>query len=74
MIGYRRKKDTYILLVEVFGRDDAQRLGPYVVKIGPAERIELEVKGWASYRPPELRSNLVFLELRRGTPSPTRPG
>jgi hypothetical protein len=67
MIGYRRKKDTYVLLVEVFGVDNAQRLGPYVVKIGPAERIEREIKGWECCKPPGLRSDLVFLELQRGT-------
>ncbi len=66
VLGYRRKKDMFVLLVEVFGPDDSVRLGPYVVKIGPAERIEREIQGWDCCRPPGLRNDLVFLELKKG--------
>ena len=66
VLGYRRKKDMFVLLVEVFGPDDSVRLGPYVVKIGPAERIEREIQGWDCCRPPGLRNDLVFLELEEG--------
>jgi hypothetical protein len=67
MLSYRRKKDVFVLLVEVFGPDDAERLGPYVVKVGSAERIEKEIRGWECCKPPGLRSDLVFLELKRGS-------
>jgi hypothetical protein len=66
VLGYRRKKDMFVLLVEVFGSDDAERLGPYVVKIGPVDRIEREIEGWKCCRPPGLRNDLVFLELKAG--------
>ena len=69
MLGYRHKPDTFVLLVEVFGPDNAERLGPYVVKIGPVDRIEREVQGWDSCRPPGLRNDLVFLELNKGVKS-----
>jgi len=66
VLGYRPKKDMFVLMVEVFGPDDAERLGPYVVKIGPVDRIEREIQGWDSCRPPGLRNDLVFLELKKG--------
>jgi hypothetical protein len=69
VLGYRRKKDMFVLLVEVFGSDDAERLGPYVVKIGPVDRIEREIRGWNCCRPPGLRNDLVFLELKAGIKS-----
>ena len=33
VIGYRRKKDLFVLLVESFSRDEDQA-GPFVIKIG----------------------------------------
>jgi hypothetical protein len=66
MLGYRRKGDTFVLLVEVFGEQGAKWLGPYVVKIGPPEDMEAEAKSWESCRPHGLRNDLVFLDLHRG--------
>jgi hypothetical protein len=66
MLGYRRDPDRFILLVEVFGRDDDEKVGPYVVKIGTVERLEREIRGWNSCRPPGLHNDLVFLSLNPG--------
>ncbi len=66
VLGYRRRKDLFVLLVEVFGPDDADKLGPYVVKIGPVDKIEREIQGWNRCRPPGLRHDLVFLECKAG--------
>jgi hypothetical protein len=66
VIGYRRKKDRFILLIEAFGDDASGRSGPYVVKIGPRKEILKEVRGWECCRPPGLRHDLVFLELCQG--------
>ena len=76
MLGYRRKPDLFILLVEVFDRedekvepkvpDDDEKVGPYVVKIGTAKRLEREIRGWDCCRPPGLRHDLVFLPLNQG--------
>jgi hypothetical protein len=69
VLGYRRKKDLFILLVEAFGNDDHQS-GPFVVKIGTKDRLEKELQGWNRCRPPGLKHDLVFLNLRDG-PAPT---
>ena len=66
VLGYRRKKDLFILLVEAFGKDDHQS-GPFVVKIGTKERIEKEIEGWNRCRPPGLKHDLVFLNLGVGS-------
>jgi hypothetical protein len=65
VIGYRRKKDLFILLVEAFGKDE-EKSGPFVVKIGTQDRLEKEIKGWDRTRPPGLKHDLVFLNLRTG--------
>ena len=66
VIGYRRKKDLFILLVEAFGSDE-DKTGPFVVKIGTQDRLEKEIKGWNRCRPPGLKHDLVFLSLRVGS-------
>ena len=38
VIGYRRKKDLFILMVEAFG-DEREKSGPFVVKIGPESQL-----------------------------------
>jgi len=65
-LGYRRKQDLFILLVEAFGEDDSDQSGPFVVKIGSKERLEKERQGWDRCRPPGLKHDLVFLGLRDG--------
>jgi hypothetical protein len=62
-LGFRRKDDVHILLVEVL---DPKEPGTYVVKIGPAVRLQKEIAGWESCRPVGLRSDPVFLPLREG--------
>ena len=69
VIGYRRMKDLFILLVEVFSGDEDQA-GPFVVKIGTKDQLEQEIEGWNRCRPPGLKHDLVFLNLRAG-PDPT---
>jgi hypothetical protein len=66
VLGYRRKKDLFILMVEAFGRED-EKTGPFVVKIGTESRLRREIQGWKVCRPPGLKHDLVFLELREGT-------
>ncbi len=67
MLGYRRKPDAYVLLVEVFGEDGGNLpQGAYVVKIGKPKHIEEEIKGWACCHPPGLKHDLVFLEMVEG--------
>src|SRR5262249_30649221 len=65
LLGYRRKKDLFILLVEVFGRE-TEKSGPFVVQIGPESRLRREIHGWNSCRPPGLKHDLVFLDLHEG--------
>jgi hypothetical protein len=65
VLGYRRKKDLFILMVEAFGRED-ERSGPFVVKIGPESRLKREIRGWSRCRPPGLKHDLVFLDLHEG--------
>jgi hypothetical protein len=72
VIGYRRKKDLFILLVEAFGKDE-DKVGPFVVKIGMRDRLEREIRGWERCRPPGLKHDLVFLGLRVGS-TPTFDG
>ncbi len=66
VLGYRRKKDLFILLVEAFGTDEYQS-GPFVVKIGTKDRLEKEIQGWNRCRPPGLKHDLVFLNLGVGS-------
>src|SRR4051794_1790206 len=56
MIGFRRKSDMQIMLVEVEQEDQG---GPYVVKIGPPTKLEGELRGWNCCRPVGLRHDLV---------------
>ena len=65
VLGYRREKDLFILLVEAFGDERSDQSGPFVVKIGSKDRLEKESQGWHSCRPPGLKHDLVFLSLRR---------
>jgi hypothetical protein len=69
VIGYRRDRDLFILLDEVFSSDEDQS-GPFVVKIGSKDQLEKEIEGWNRCRPPGLKHDLVFLNLRAG-PAPT---
>ncbi len=61
--GFRQKHERYILLVEVEERDQG---GPFVVKVGLAEKLALELNGWNSCRPVGLRHDLVLLPLEPG--------
>jgi hypothetical protein len=54
VLGYRRKKDLFILLVEAYG-NDVDEVGPFVVKIGTKDRLEKEIWGWNRCRPPGTR-------------------
>jgi hypothetical protein len=67
VLGYRRKDALFILLVEAFS-GETERSGPFVVKIGPESRIKREIRGWNCCRPPGLKHDLVFLDLREGKP------
>lgn len=66
-LGFRPRANQHVLLVEVFG---GERAGTYVVKIGPATKLEKEIAGWNSCRPIGLRSDLVFLPLQEGWRDP----
>jgi hypothetical protein len=63
VIGYRRKKGRFTLLVEAFGPEDSPGSGPFVVKIGPKDKLDQEIAGWKCCRPPGLKHDLVFLSL-----------
>ena len=63
LMGYRQKKHSYVLLVEVFSPSTP---GPYVVKIGPVEELEKEIDGWECCRPVGLHHDLVFLPATEG--------
>ena len=52
LIGYRRRKDQFTLMVEAFGPDGSAAHGPYVIKIGPEAKIRKEIRGWQCCRPP----------------------
>jgi hypothetical protein len=65
VIGYRRKKDLFVLMVEAFG-DQSEKSGPFVVKIGPESTLRREIHGWNCCRPPGLKHDLVFLDLDEG--------
>ncbi len=67
VLGYRRKKDLFILMVEAFG-GDAAKSGPFVVKVGPESKIRREIHGWNCCRPAGLKHDLVFLDLHEGKP------
>jgi hypothetical protein len=74
VLGYRRKKDQFILMVEAFGDESkSEKTGPFVVKIGPESKIRKEIRGWDCCRPPGLKHDLVFLQLHEG-PSLHREG
>ena len=45
VIGYRRKKDLFILLVEAFSGDE-DKAGLFVVKIGTKDVLKGEIEGW----------------------------
>jgi hypothetical protein len=66
VLGYRRREDLFILMVESFGKDDSQQSGPFVVKVGRESRIKKELEGWRCCRPPGLKHDMVFLDLRAG--------
>ncbi len=68
VIGYRRKKDRFTLMVDVFDPKTAAPLGSFVVKIGPEDEIREEVRGWDCCRPPGLRHDLVLLTLEPREP------
>jgi hypothetical protein len=63
LVGFRRKEETYVLLVEVDGPD---RGGPYVVKIGRPQKLSAELHGWNCCRPAGLKHDLVLLPLEEG--------
>lgn len=63
LMGYRHRKHSYVLLVEVFSPSTP---GPYVVKIGPVEELEKEIEGWDCCRPEGLHHDLVFLPATEG--------
>jgi hypothetical protein len=63
MVGFRRRDDAYVLLVEVEHKDQG---GPFVVKVGSPTDITRELNGWNCCRPVGLRSDLVLLPLARG--------
>ena len=66
VLGCRRKKDLFILVVEAFD-NDVDQVGPFVVKIGTKDRLEKEIRGWNRCRPSGLKHDLVFLSLRIGS-------
>ncbi len=70
MSGFRRKHDIHILLVEVEQEDQEDQGGPFVVKIGPPEKLDKELHGWDCCRPVGLRHDLVLLPLKKGCTIP----
>ena len=80
VIGYRRKKDLFVLMVEAFGEDDSDQSGPYVVKIGPEETIRKGDPGMELLPPggPQARPGLPWTPPRRnaesGWPDVDEPG
>jgi hypothetical protein len=66
MLGFRSRPERWILLVETScGKADRDHES-FVVKIGPAEDIDDEIRGWDACRPAGLKHDLVFLELEEG--------
>jgi hypothetical protein len=59
-VGFRRRADEFIFLVEV---DDDRRPGRHVVKLAPPECLAAELAAWESCRPHGLRHDLVFMTL-----------
>jgi ADP-ribose pyrophosphatase YjhB (NUDIX family) len=59
-VGYRRRDNEFILLVEVDGPD---RPGRHVVKLAAEGRLAAELSAWESCRPHGLRHDLVFMTL-----------
>lgn len=59
-LGYRRRDDEFILLVEVEG---SERPGRHVVKLAAEDRLRAELNAWESCRPYGLRHDLVFMTL-----------
>ncbi len=64
-VGYRRRDEEFILLVEV---DDPNLPGRHVVKLAPHARLQRELDAWKSCRPYGLRHDIVFMTLE------SRPG
>ncbi len=75
--GFRAREDLYVLLVEGFWGTDGSRssddshLGPgesgtYIVKIGPEEKVRLELENWKLCRPLGMRHDPVFLPVQEG--------
>ncbi|MFO7901596.1 MAG: hypothetical protein R6U98_02955 [Pirellulaceae bacterium] len=60
--GFRQKENLFVLLIEVVQKEQG---GPYVVKIGDAEKLNRESRGWESCRPVGLKNDLVLLPLTR---------
>jgi tetratricopeptide (TPR) repeat protein len=59
-VGFRRRTDEFILLVEV---TDIDRCGRYVVKLAPEKRLRQELDAWESCRPHGLHHDLVLMPL-----------
>lgn len=61
--GFRAKDGLHVLLVEPFGPES---LGTYIVKVGPAEKLRLELENWSLCRPLGMSHDPVFLPLNKG--------
>lgn len=59
--GFRRRDDEYVVLVEVTRNGIPD--GPAVVKLGPPERLQVELDCWESCRPQGLKHDLVLMDL-----------
>ncbi len=62
-LGFRRRDDEFIFLIEV---DEDHRPGRYVVKLAAPERLAAELAAWQSCQPYGLRHDLVFMTLDPG--------
>ena len=62
-VGFRRREDEFILLVEIEG---GHRPGRHLVKLASPERLAAELAAWESCRPYGLRHDLVFMTLEPG--------
>lgn len=63
LVGFRPKEHVLVLVVEVFDKEES---GPYIVKIGPVDRLRRELDNWNRCRPFGLHHDPVFLPLREG--------
>ena len=59
--GFRERTEEVILLVELTGSDTED--GVYVVKLGPAQKLQDELDGWNCCRPAGLRHDLVLMSV-----------